>query len=752
MSSLEDPIKDLSSIYNNNFDKGGMNNISKTDDNPNDFTEGNYNELPLSKEDEFNDADFENQGLGLVMDVRSTTFRDLTEMIPRGYGEMGDITKKEEEIITNERANFDVASSSSPSHDPLEEMKIRNQEKWAQLGYDPKAGRGNMKMSITLSNFKLSTFLENSNFSSNKSNIKCATNSLMEFKPTDLNKNLTQNQQPFLSSLPENSENSSNSYSTQVLQSYSMCIKPQKQIPRVNSSNNPSTFIEAESNSDEMDESEHHSSDNAIPAVELNTTNLLASFQPLEEDLQNPDQTEATNYSDNNVQNESDSTPENTESNNSSSELASNSVSDSQTLESNSSNNNEEKVHIDNKSKNFFQSSSKETSKIVIPKSPNSLNSSSTPTIVSEEKSSSDKNSKTSKPSTAQSQLGYDYSAYDDPNFDYEAASKNIPPDLLKIINYPKTGIVFRALCGQSMLQYPRGVSQYVIADLKIILDKCVYKNMINESTYVSSIIDSIKTENMNRLSNKKLKYNEERCTEAAESLSKKQQYWENQKNILNSEKEVKLQEIELKYQDELDNLEMLWNSDKKRLQFNKPSAQLITLRQSVQANLAAKRFQEAAQLATRAEKLDKAETEHAAQRMRQAYSDAAYRLKQKYESERKALYQQFESKKSALIAQEEADLRPAENRIQKYNNSNNQQDLTSSTTQDTSTAAARRSISVMSTASAANYGPIIKKPVIKAPKVPTQANAKLKLPLLKPNPQPIYKGSSSSSLNQINL
>lgn len=715
MSTVEDPLQDTSGSFNNTtFKSNGIKDVFAGN-----FKESNDYELPFNDEDEFDDL--ENGGLGLVMDVRSTTFRDLAEMIPRGYGDINDLSKKEEEIITNDRSNFDVNGSSSPSHDPLEEMKIRNQEKWNQVGYDPKAGRGNMKMSITLSNFKPSAIIQKESISSNSS----INTQHTETKNNEFAKNMppNQNQQASISSTTETDE-----YSTHVLQSYSMCLKPAKQVQRANSSNNPSTFIEAESNSDDNDAPKlKSSSEERIPAANLNTAALLASFQPLDEDLQAPEHSEELNTF-NNTQNFNNiSYTEDTDNGNSSSEYASNSVTDQQESDSNSIFNDGEDNHKKDMDKHKENKISNE--KFFVPKMPQSPNSSLTS---GESKSYSDNNRsidsnknddlKSGKKVT-QAQCGYDYCIYDDPNFDYKAASKNVPPDLLKLVKYPKTGIVFRALCGQSMSQYPKGVAQYVIADLKAIHDDCVSKNMVSESVYVSNIINSINSEIGALNLNKK-----ESFVDSDESLYKRQQYWANQKSILNSEKEFKLQEIELRYQDELENLEIQWNNDRKRTQISKPSAQLIVLRQSVQANLAAKRFQEAAHLASKAEKLDKAETELAAQRIRQAYSAAAERLKQKYENERKALFQSFEAKKLSLEAQEENDLKSTENNNQQSSQSND-----ASSNFPTSNVSTRRSISVMSK-TPGNYGPIIKKPVIKAPKIQTQGSSKLKLSMLKPN------------------
>ena len=45
----------------------------------------------------------------------------------------------------------------------LSQMKLRNKDKWSEIGYDPNSGKGNLKCSYTLSQFRPSSLLGNLN-------------------------------------------------------------------------------------------------------------------------------------------------------------------------------------------------------------------------------------------------------------------------------------------------------------------------------------------------------------------------------------------------------------------------------------------------------------------------------------------------------------------------------------------------------------------------------------------------------------
>lgn len=90
-----------------------------------------------------------------------------------------------------------------------------------------------------------------------------------------------------------------------------------------------------------------------------------------------------------------------------------------------------------------------------------------------------------------------DLSKYDKSSdeFDGEVESSKIPSRLLELITHSKQSLVFQTLCGESIVEYPKKVINQVIQDLKKYVDLCVSKNMIGETSYVQCRIDNTKLE-----------------------------------------------------------------------------------------------------------------------------------------------------------------------------------------------------------------------------------------------------------------
>lgn len=130
---------------------------------------------------------------------------------------------------------------------------------------------------------------------------------------------------------------------------------------------------------------------------------------------------------------------------------------------------------------------------------------------------------------TKKSSLKTDYSKYDDDLFDWEEKQKKIPPKLLEMIIHSPQSIVFRALCGENVVQdIPKRVINSIIQDLKMYLNMCISNNLIGESSYVDCIISNIKID-LNQLNMKKSNEEEkikQRLTKAENSFEeRKQQY-----------------------------------------------------------------------------------------------------------------------------------------------------------------------------------------------------------------------------------
>ena len=68
--------------------------------------------------------------------------------------------------------------------------------------------------------------------------------------------------------------------------------------------------------------------------------------------------------------------------------------------------------------------------------------------------------------------------------------------------------------------------------------------------------------------------------------------YWRRQKDVVQAECEVALGELDLKFEENKQNLEIEWESEKVQSRFNKPSSHLIELRQHARMLLKAHKLQ----------------------------------------------------------------------------------------------------------------------------------------------------------------
>ena len=262
-----------------------------------------------------------------------------------------------------------------------------------------------------------------------------------------------------------------------------------------------------------------------------------------------------------------------------------------------------------------------------------------------------------------------DLSKYDDEDFDWEENSKDVPPGLMDIITHSEFSIVFRAICGESMVNYPPPVVSRVVHELKKYLNTCIKRGMIAEASYLQGIIEDIQYE-MKDLALQRglgLEKVNQRLTQAEDNYERKKNQWASQKAMLDTEKDISLEDLELRYQEEASKLDEDWNSEQMQAKFNRPSATLMEMRQNAKGLLNTHRFEEAALVAEAIHAREAQETEEAAKKMRQEYQVANDRLRQKFESDRKVMLENFDHKKNGLTKAEESNLKLLSQRIEKY-------------------------------------------------------------------------------------
>ena len=268
--------------------------------------------------------------------------------------------------------------------------------------------------------------------------------------------------------------------------------------------------------------------------------------------------------------------------------------------------------------------------------------------------------------STASAMRRRDLSRYDNEDFDWETAAEKIPPRLREMITHPPESVVFRALCQEPMSDYTEAVISQVVMELRVYLDMCVKEGMIGEGSYVQCVIDNIKQEvKESRGSAPAVEKLDEEIQKAEAIYAEKKQTWKKRKHILEVEKDVALKGLEAQFEEKVADLDEEWNSEKKRDKYNKPSLELMSMRQQALAYMRMRQFHDAQAIADLIAKRERQETREASKRMNRDYKAAQERLQAKMEADRATLAENYDSRMSGIITAEKQDLRPYEQRIQ---------------------------------------------------------------------------------------
>lgn len=611
---------------------------------------------------------------GMQLCAKQTTFSNLAGLIPRGYGGVNELPKytvQSGNSITQETVN---------STDALEEMRQRNAERWKQLGYDPRNGKGDMRGSATLSNFKPSQLMPSmfSKLSSITSSAESSASELGDFNASSMN---------------------SSEVPAHVLTSYSMCLKPTRQIKRVNSSGGPNSLILAESDEDDYQTpgvqdllgqsstttTEKIETETPVPKVgHWDSSMLLAPPANPDGEPLSPEWGRVLREADMCVD----------------------------MLGINNQPNNEEEVEYE------YEEEEEEAADEVLPEellSPEPKEEQSHETMVQswdsamllkppkhvddiepewgralregsiliddcsqQTSETNDQKAKTNKSQgkkkgnlkkkgmNAQRQnIMETLSKYDE---DFDGDASKVPSRLWNVVTEPETSIIYRAVCGESMLEYPATDVKLVITVLRMYLDSTVNKGMIEESVYLNGIIESAKKELVYLASGSECTRVESQIRKAEDKFTSKQQFWSTQRYVCESEKEMKLQELQLKYEENVQKLDDEWNSNRVRNKYNRPSGELSRMKLQLKSLMKNHRFDEAQLLANQIKVREKHESVVAYERMQTAYNDANERLRQKFLAEQRLVEDQFERKLCTIKAQEQSDMLPIQNRMANLN------------------------------------------------------------------------------------
>ena len=254
--------------------------------------------------------------------------------------------------------------------------------------------------------------------------------------------------------------------------------------------------------------------------------------------------------------------------------------------------------------------------------------------------------------------------------YDTEQGSSRIPPRLYDMITHPKESIVFLALCGVSIVGYQEKLINETMSALKWYLNKCIRRGYLEESYYVQTIIENIQREQSEMREMDAMEPIEEMNTEldeVKEAKEKKEQEWANKLAQLEAEKEIAMDELAMKYQQERERIDKEWGSDKMKSKYSRPSAKLIEMRTTAKRMLQVKRFEEAAMLSEQITAREAEEANDGAHRMRVAYKAVIANLDKKFANDKDSLDATYKMKKHQLERSRDRELMPYNRRVTNY-------------------------------------------------------------------------------------
>ncbi|OHS95104.1 hypothetical protein TRFO_38677 [Tritrichomonas foetus] len=118
-------------------------------------------EADEGEEDDFEDDDFDEDNFGgegrggMDLCAHQPTFVNLAGLVPKGCSSINDI-----HVVEAKKPEKPLPGCLAPS-ESLSQLKMQNEGKWAEIGYDPNRGKGDIKTSFTLSQFNPSKLLPN---------------------------------------------------------------------------------------------------------------------------------------------------------------------------------------------------------------------------------------------------------------------------------------------------------------------------------------------------------------------------------------------------------------------------------------------------------------------------------------------------------------------------------------------------------------------------------------------------------------
>ncbi|OHS93104.1 hypothetical protein TRFO_40589 [Tritrichomonas foetus] len=153
----------------------------------------------------------------------------------------------------------------------------------------------------------------------------------------------------------------------------------------------------------------------------------------------------------------------------------------------------------------------------------------------------------------------------------------------------------------------------------------------------------------------------EQRIESTKDKLHESKKQWKLKFDNFEIEIQNKLQELQIKHDEEIENFEKTWNSQEVLLQFNKPSAQLLEIRKLQRTKALSGDFSGAKDLKARGDRLEKEETKRAETRATNAMKAAYSKLLEKQKRELEYANQNWNHQRSIIEIEKDQEIHSIE-------------------------------------------------------------------------------------------
>jgi hypothetical protein len=229
------------------------------------------------------------------------------------------------------------------------------------------------------------------------------------------------------------------------------------------------------------------------------------------------------------------------------------------------------------------------------------------------------------------------------------------------------------AMAGVNIAAFRDAAIRKTLGKLRGYLQHCTSRGYLAESAFLSDVIENIRRDCADMAARQAMDAEEAAVTADLTTVKadfrSTEHKWDNRLAELEVERELALNDLELKKQGAMMELERKWNSGKMKAKFNKPSARLVELRRCAQTLLKTLRFDEAATVTEEIDHLEQSEADEAAFQMNLAYSVALKRLEARFANDLDSLESSFHTKRNQLEREKAKTILPIARRVDKAEN-----------------------------------------------------------------------------------